>query len=848
MHSRMSRVRPADDSWRSFHSVRFGSNLGPANWRTGSRRLFASRHGEGSVAHQRETSRQRYRFGEFLLDPASRELRRGIHLLTLSPKVFDCINYLIEHRERAVGRDELIAAVWGRADVSDIQLNQLIRKVRLRLHDKDSEQDVVRTVPRFGFRWVLPITIEAGTDLESTSSSNTPPIARNSATEYPQSPRAAMDRFRVAAVVALSLAVVSGGIYWYAHRGSPRTSTAELPVSSATTRAAADVVVLPVEIPADDPDWAWMRLGLMDQIGSRVRNAGIAVVPSDNVVALARHAVAADDDLIDKAQQATGARYVAQPIAIHSDGGWMLRVELHGSGDLRRDIGAQAADPIKAAHSIADQLVVALGGHPQPGSIESNERLQRIDAALLGDDFASAQALIESAPASLRDTVEMRFYRARLNLTQGHFQEAADALTQLIAGMPAETAPALRANFFRVLGVTSFRRGQPDAAERQLTEAVSALENLNEPALLGKAYIDRGGARLLEGHQDEAAADLSQARVVLEPTGDVLALAWIDLNEGALQSMRGHYAEALPLFERAEATFKRFSAQRQLTTALGNEIDAHLQLLVPDQALSASSRGLENAGTLATDPGFRFQRLRALIANGRIGEARNLINEASAEKDAVYGAPVRSLEAKLDLDAGNSDRALQIAEHVIAELSEYQAGSMRASTWLLAIHALRSMQRDDDAAAEVAKLVAFANGTDIPDVRVFARLAEAESAWSAQRRDESVRLYDDALRQANATGIPASVAEVAVSYGNALIDHGDLAGASAVAGQVARWANRDFGCALLQARLYRALGEREPWRVALERARALAGERAIPATVISPPKDALISSLDGSQK
>jgi tetratricopeptide (TPR) repeat protein len=649
-------------------------------------------------------------------------------------------------------------------------------------------------------------------------------------------------------MIAVSLAVVVGVVYWYAQRGMPHASTEDVQLKSEETRVTADLVVLPVEVPVDDADWAWMRLGLMDQIGSRARAAGIAVVPSDNVVALARHAVSSDHDFTYKAQQATGARYVAQPIAVHTEGTWMLRVELYGPGDLRRDIAAKDSDPIRAARGVADQLVVALGGHPRPGAIESNERLQRIDAALLGDDLVTARALIESAQASLRDSDEMRFYQARLDLTQGHFQEAADALTRLIAQTPAETAPALRANFLRVLGVTSARLGKPDAAESQLTEAVSALENLNESALLGTAYIDRGGARLLEGNREGGAADLSRARVVLEPTGDALALAWIDSNEGALQSMRGHYAEALPLYERAEATFKRFSAQRQLNTTLGNEIDAHLQLLEADQALSASTKGTEGTETLETDPGFRFQRLRALIATGRLSDARNLINEASATKDNAFGAQVLSLEAGLDLDSGNSERALQLAQRAIADLSDYQATSIRASTWLLAVHALRSMQRDDEAVAEVARFVEFAKRTDDPDVHVSARLAQAESAWFELRRDESMRLYDDALRQANAIGIPASVADVAVSYGNALIDHGDLANASAVAGQVARWANRDFECALLQARLYHALGEREPWKVAIDHARALAGERAIPAAVISPPKDALISSIDRSQK
>ena len=63
-----------------------------------------------------------YLFGEYRVDPLARELHRGSELLALSPKVFDCLVYLIEHRDRAVGRDELIAAVWGKLDVSDTLL------------------------------------------------------------------------------------------------------------------------------------------------------------------------------------------------------------------------------------------------------------------------------------------------------------------------------------------------------------------------------------------------------------------------------------------------------------------------------------------------------------------------------------------------------------------------------------------------------------------------------------------------------------------------------------------------------------------------------------------------------
>ncbi|HEX7768985.1 MAG TPA: winged helix-turn-helix domain-containing protein, partial [Dokdonella sp.] len=97
-------------------------------------------------------SRQVYRFGEYRLDPSARELSSAGVPATLSPKVFDVLAYLVEHRDRAVGRDELIAAVWGRTDVSDTLLGQTVLKARRAIGDTGNEQHAIRTVPRFGYR------------------------------------------------------------------------------------------------------------------------------------------------------------------------------------------------------------------------------------------------------------------------------------------------------------------------------------------------------------------------------------------------------------------------------------------------------------------------------------------------------------------------------------------------------------------------------------------------------------------------------------------------------------------------------------------------------------------------
>jgi len=112
------------------------------------------------VGYARGVSRRIYRFGHYSVDPATRELRCSGELVALSPTLFDCLAWLIEHRDRAVGRDELVAAVWGKSHIADTQLVQAILKARRAVGDTGEEQHAIRTIPRFGYRWVAATGVE----------------------------------------------------------------------------------------------------------------------------------------------------------------------------------------------------------------------------------------------------------------------------------------------------------------------------------------------------------------------------------------------------------------------------------------------------------------------------------------------------------------------------------------------------------------------------------------------------------------------------------------------------------------------------------------------------------------
>ncbi len=99
-----------------------------------------------------------YRFDAFSLDSESLELRDGDDPVAIEPGVFSVLAYLIENRDRVVGKDELIEAIWDGRAISDGALNSRINAARRAVGDSGSTQSVIKTLPRRGFRFVGSIS------------------------------------------------------------------------------------------------------------------------------------------------------------------------------------------------------------------------------------------------------------------------------------------------------------------------------------------------------------------------------------------------------------------------------------------------------------------------------------------------------------------------------------------------------------------------------------------------------------------------------------------------------------------------------------------------------------------
>ncbi len=792
-------------------------------------------------------ARRIHHFGVCSLDIAARELSRAGERLSVSPIVFDCIAYLIEHRDRAVGRDELVAAVWGKTGVSDSVLGKTLLKARRAVGDSGEEQNILRTVPRFGFHWIAEVRIEERAESDHRVEVAAAIPAAHDAQDLMLAPSAPRRRVMTAAALILALgAGVAAFVAWRWHgagiEGRRSDSAASAPPSAPD--ASGRIAVLPVAVTADAAE-VWLRFGLMDLVAHHLRDAGVAVVPSESVVRLIDA-----DSTIDPAalRAATGARSLVESTLRRLDGSWLLRVTMVDAGGRRRQAQARGEDPIAVARDAAEQLLALLGRPSRitPADVVDlplTELSQRIEAAMLAGDVATAGRLLEAASPAQRAWPELRLRDAQIDYQAGRTEAAYRKLVVLRGEIDARSHPVLRARVLSKLGSAARVLGDFVAARSAFDEAIALLGDRHEPVTLGQAYVGRSVSFIEQGQFAAASDDFSLARTVFQSIDDQFELSVAEYCEGLMENRRNRPQSSLPIFARVADRFEQFGALNELANVRSNQVLAQYNLLQHGDALATSDRSMPLLARLQNPiPRHQLQyaRATALAAVGRLVEARAAYAGLAADVDPVrearITAMIRRRQADLEMQAGDAQLAHDIARQVSAMPALADAITIRASGWLTVVQSLTKLKRTAEARDQVQQLVAWAASTDHAIAMLYGRLAQAEEALADGRQAAALELYAGAMLQVERDGVPADVALVAIAYGRALIAAGDLARAGVVAGRVTRYAEQDFESALLLAELYHAMGRVEAWRTALEHVRTLAGERAIPPGLMLPPR------------
>jgi len=784
-----------------------------------------------------------YRFGQFRLNPAAHELRKNGQACPTAPLVFGCLVYLLEHRQRIVGPDEIVSAVWGRLDVADAQVRQLIARVRQLVGDTANEQHTIRTVPGVGYRWVADVGIqtelaehaeplvtdsratETVVSTESSAVTADAPHTADDASSVLLSPARERSRFamRVAALCATLALGLAAGVWWL--RSGTVLNTAETP-SPSTVSEGHPIIVLPLTIKGPD-EFAWMRLGAMDLIANRLRNADLPVPPTDSVV-VALHAAEKPDGTIDieRMRTALGAGLVVNGTAEKSPAGWKIRLTTTTADGLEHRIESEYADATVASRRAAEMLLASLGNAP-PREVEQagelHDRLQQAQAAVLAGEIDIARSILESLPDSMKVDPEVTYRLASIDYATGKIVEATSALKALLENPALTVQPVLRGQALTLLAMTSFRNQDCVATERTVSDAVAVLRNQHQPAELGQALTVRGLANTCMARFDMALDDLGKARAEVEATGDRLGVGRVNSYLGKLELQRNRPGDALNYLEAADAVFQAFGASDNLLRNLTELYYAQTGMLRRADALVTSER-LWALRERMKDPASRLYlgvvRADALRTNGRFLEAQALLDQIGVPPDdPLASRALNAARAELAWDRGDPGAALASVNRALAEFKDQPGPDDGSRVALLLLRQRASIAVGKPQRAQFA-------GENRSSLLL---LADAEWAAREGRSDDADRLFREAGDVAqSAGGAPEDVARVAQAYGRWLLARGRTDDAAGQAGRIANWADRDFDSALLQVEAFHALRQGDAWSRALAHARELAGERQVP--------------------
>ena len=123
-------------------------------------------------------SSPRARFGGFELDAKTAELRGGNRAVFLKEQVFRLLLILLEHGSQLTTRDEIKAALWPKETVVDFDrsINTAVKNLRQTLGDSGDDSRFIETVPRRGYRLLVPVEWVEATLPETIQAKETPDL------------------------------------------------------------------------------------------------------------------------------------------------------------------------------------------------------------------------------------------------------------------------------------------------------------------------------------------------------------------------------------------------------------------------------------------------------------------------------------------------------------------------------------------------------------------------------------------------------------------------------------------------------------------------------------------------
>ena len=107
-----------------------------------------------------------FRLDVWTAEPSLNRLSRHGVAIRVEPKVMDVLSELAAHAGKAVPKEEIIRAVWGREHLAESILTRAVAELRRHLEDDAHAPRFIETIPKRGYRLIAPVVFFADADVD----------------------------------------------------------------------------------------------------------------------------------------------------------------------------------------------------------------------------------------------------------------------------------------------------------------------------------------------------------------------------------------------------------------------------------------------------------------------------------------------------------------------------------------------------------------------------------------------------------------------------------------------------------------------------------------------------------
>ena len=98
---------------------------------------------------------------EWFVEPQLGRISKDERIVQLEPKIMEVLVFLAENQGKTLKKDQFFNLVWADVNVTEHVLARAISELRRVLKDNPQNPRFIQTVPKIGYRLIMPISIES---------------------------------------------------------------------------------------------------------------------------------------------------------------------------------------------------------------------------------------------------------------------------------------------------------------------------------------------------------------------------------------------------------------------------------------------------------------------------------------------------------------------------------------------------------------------------------------------------------------------------------------------------------------------------------------------------------------